>query len=364
MFRVKWVFLPVLVGLLALPLPMRAAPNASAPFICGADLSFLQQLQDTGAHFYDANGLPVDELAFFHDQGVNYVRLRIWVNPSDGYNDLAHTLVLAKRIKAFGMGLLLDFHYSDTWTDPAHQTKPAAWTTLSFTDLEDMMYTYTKQVVGALSQQGTPPDMVQIGNEITVGLLWEEGRVDGEKNWPSLIGLLQAGVRGVREAAPAAQIMLHIAGNQGVSQWFFDHIIGQVDFDIIGLSYYPWWSGALSDFESSLGFLAKRYNKPFVLAETGYPWTLKWADNTNNYVGEPKQLAPSYPATPQGQLAFMTRIAQDVQQMPNALGKGFFYWAPDDIAAPKLGSFWENVAQFDFQGHALPSMRVYAQCKT
>ena len=359
--------LPVLaLGAALSVVPIHAAPQFTTPiaFICGADLSFVQQIQDAGGHFYDPNGTPIDELTYFHDQGVNYVRLRTWVTPADGYNDLTHILAIARQVRALGMKLLIDFHYSNTWADPAHQTKPSAWANLSFADLQTTLYSYTKNVIESLAQQGTLPDMVQVGNEITSGILWDDGKVTGEQNWPNLISLLNAAVRAVHESAPDARIMLHIAGNQAVAQWFFDHIGSQVDFDVIGLSYYPWWTGALSDFETELEFVAARYQKPVILAETGYPFTLGWTDNVKNFVGEPSQLVAGYPATPQGQLAYMNRITQDIKQIPFGLGQGFFYWAPDYIAAPGFGSYWENIAQFDFKWRALPSMQVYGQCKT
>lgn len=238
----------------------------------------MQEIEAAGGLFYDESGQAVDALEFFKAQGVNYVRLRLWHTPNaeDGWNDFEHTLEMAKRIKALGLGLLLDFHYSNTWADPAHQAKPTAWENLSFDELTKAVYTYTYDVIRFLRREGVAPDMVQIGNEITSGMLWKEGRVTGEKNWPQLIMLLQAGVRGVREAQEPdnpIEIMLHIdaGGKKDVSEWFFSHIGDEVDFDSIGLSYYPWWQGAFVDLDENIQSLSKRYGKEIIIAETAYP---------------------------------------------------------------------------------------------
>lgn len=337
---------------------------AQPPFICGVDVSFLQQIEDVDGYFYDADGNRVDALAYLASQGANYVRLRLWHNPTQGYNNLDHTLAMASRIKALGMRFLLDFHYSDTWADPANQHKPQAWEGLRFAELRMALYDYTVATLQALNAQGTPPDMVQIGNEITSGMLWDDGRVQGETNWLGLISLLNAGARAIRDTVPHAQIMVHIdsGGNRAVSQWFFDHIADAVTFDIIGLSYYPWWAGTFTDLQANLDLLARRYGKPIIIVETAYPWTLAWSDHTHNLVGEENQLLPAYPATPSGQHDFLEHLIAHIQQTPHGLGYGFFYWEPVAIAAAGFGSVWENMAQFDFDGRALPSVRVYGMC--
>ncbi len=352
-------------GILPLLIGIATPTHAQTDFICGVDVSYLQQIEDAGGIFYDANGQEVDALAYFEAQGVNYVRLRLWHTPTDGHYNLDYAMSMAKQIKALGMKFLLDFHYSDTWADPANQTKPAAWAELSYVQLRTALFHYTIAVLEALNQQGTPPDMVQIGNEIAGGFLWEEGSLRGNDNWLRFNSLLGAGARAVRQTVPDAQIMLHIetGGNRVTSQWFFDHVIeGEVDFDIIGLSYYPWWSGSLDDLQTNLTALANRYNKPIIVVETAYPWTLDWSDNTHNAVGERRQLETGYLATPQGQYDFLQQVVAQIQDTPNGLGSGFFYWEPDAISAPNFGSVWENLAQFDFDGRALPSMAIYGTC--
>ncbi len=345
--------------------------NATSPAtyslpIRGADVSYLPQIEDQGGVYSD-HATPRDALQILKNHGANYVRLRVWHTPIDGYTDLTHTLQLAQRAKSLGLGLLLDLHYSDTWADPAHQTKPAAWAALPFNQLTTEVYSYTAQVITALKNQHTLQDMLQIGNEISSGLLWTDGRVSGayEANWPQLAALLKAGIAGARDSLSGGEqvaIVLHIdtGGNNVASRWFFDHIVAQqVPFNLIGLSYYPWWHGTLGDLQANVNDLAARYGKPIVLAETAYPWTLDWADNTPNLVGSPDQLLVGYPASVAGQRAFLIAVQDVLRQVPDGLGRGFFYWAPEAISTAGFGSVWENVALFDFQGRALDSLAAF-----
>ena len=339
-----------------------------ADFIKGGDLSELLAIETHGGVFTE-NGLPKDALAIFSDHGINYVRLRIWHTPAQGYNNLDRTLQMASRIKSAGLKFLLDFHYSDTWADPAQQAKPAAWATAPFETLKDSVFQYTRQVMTALKQQNTLPDMVQIGNEIICGLLWNDGRVcdpfNNSQHWSQLAELIDEGLRGVNESldpGDTVRTMIHIdrGGDNGGSRWFFDHLLAQnVEFDIIGLSFYTWWHGSLSTLESNLHDLAQRYGKAIILVETAYPWTLAWNDNTNNIVGNSSQLHPGYPATVAGQKNFLYDILNIVRNIPNNQGAGVFYWAPDWIAAPQWGSPWENLALFDFSGEVLNSIDAF-----
>jgi arabinogalactan endo-1,4-beta-galactosidase len=268
-----------------------------------------------------------------------------------------------------GLKFLLDFHYSDTWADPGRQTKPAAWSGLPYEVLKDSVYQYTRRVISALKNQQTLPDMVQIGNEIICGMLWNDGRVCDPYNtpqqWNRLAELIREGIRGVNESLDAGdtvKTMIHIdrGGDNGGSRWFFDHLLAQnVDFDIIGLSYYPWWHGALSNLQANTFDLAQRYGKPIILAEIAYPWTLAWNDNTNNIVGNSGQLLPGYPASVEGQTAYLRDVLNLVGNIPNEKGWGVFYWAPDWISAPQLGSPWENLALFDFDGELLNSISAF-----
>lgn len=345
---------------------MGSTAAAQSSFRLGADLSFLTEVEAQGGVFFE-DGQAVEPAELFRANGVSLARLRVWHSPAGGINGFEETLRSAKRLHAAGFDLLIDLHYSDTWADPGQQAKPVAWEGLDFETLRDSVYAYSRQITEALQAQGTPPAIVQLGNEITTGLLWPEGRVgdtfDTPAQWRNLAGLLDAGAQGVREAVPNAQLMIHIdrGGDASGAQWFFDRLLEEdLDFDLIGLSFYPWWHGRLSDLESTLRILGDRYEKDLLLAEVAYPWTLAWADNTHNPVGEARHLHPGYDATPEGQRAFLEDVIALVQAVPDGRGAGVVYWAPDWITTPGLGSSWENLALFDFAGEALPALDAFA----
>lgn len=232
----------------------------------GADISFLPELEARGMKFYD-NGVEKDAIAILKDHGFNYVRLRLFNDPSidsgyspkKGFCDLSHTLSMAKRVKASGLKLLLDFHYSDYWADPEKQYKPASWKGLSFSVLKDSVYAYTKSVIGALKKQSTLPDMVQIGNEVNHGIIWPEGHVG---NLDNLAGLIKAGTNAAMEVDSSIIIMLHIAlgGQNDESVFFIEEMMARgVLFDVLGQSYYPKWHGTLDDLRNNLTDLSKKY---------------------------------------------------------------------------------------------------------
>lgn len=336
-------------------------------FIRGVDISFTPQIEDLGGK-YKLNGVEKDVLDIFKENGANYVRLRLWHTPKDGYCGLAKTIAYAQRVKAKGLKFLLDIHYSDTWADPGHQTKPIAWAGISYGALKDSVYSYTKYVIEALKNQNAPPDMVQIGNEITSGMLWPDGRVGGSGDqtqaWKQFGELVKQGILGVKDAAGSVPIktIIHIdqGGKNSVCRWFFDNLIAQgVQFDLIGLSYYPWWHGSLTQVKDNLNDLSTRYNKDIVIAETAYPWTLQYADNVGNIVGSSSQLQPGYPATVKGQKDFLIALSKLIKDTNNKKGIGFFYWEPGYISVPPIGSPWENCATFDFNGEALNSLIAF-----
>ncbi|MGZ4049739.1 MAG: glycoside hydrolase family 53 protein, partial [Bacteroidia bacterium] len=221
------------------------------------------------------NGIEKDAIDILKDHGFNYIRLRLFVDPSNdsgyspgkGFCDLQHTLQMAKRIKKAGMKFLLDFHYSDTWADPGKQYEPSAWKNLSFSVLTDKIYQYTKQVLVGLKDQGTLPDMVQTGNEINHGILWPEG---GIQHPDSLATLLKAAIAAVTDVDSKIVVMLHIAlgGQNAESEFFLDNMIKRgVSFDVIGESYYPKWHGTLQDLQTNLTALKSKYKKPVIVAE-------------------------------------------------------------------------------------------------
>jgi arabinogalactan endo-1,4-beta-galactosidase len=241
--------------------------------ILGADVSFIPQLESEGKKFYD-NGVSKDPIQLLKDHGFNYIRLRVFNNPkadsgysAKGYCGLEDTKKMALRIKAAGMGFLLDFHYSDTWADPGKQYKPSAWKNLSYQQLQDSIKAFTKATLLALKKQGTLPDMVQVGNEINHGILWPDG---GIKNLDTLAGFLKAGVKGVKSVDGGIKIMLHIAcgGQNAESVYFIDNMLKRgVNFDIIGQSYYPEWHGTPDSLKKNLTNLTARYKQDVIVVE-------------------------------------------------------------------------------------------------
>ena len=295
------------------------------PFAVGADISWLQAQEDHGIRFSDG-GIEGDAIDILRDNGMNYIRLRLFVNPKselgysqrDGYCDLEHTLIMAKRIKDAGMYFLLDFHYSDNWADPAKQIMPQAWQTLSYDEVCDAVYEHTKTTLEALKAQGTEPDMVQVGNEVSNGMLWPYGAV--RHSFDGLCGLLKEGVRAVRESAPSAEIMIHVAlgGQAEESERFFDAMEEYgVEYDIIGQSYYPEWHGTLEELESNANALVQRYNKPLIVVE--------YRD-------------------------YYLDIEHIVKSLPNGLGRGTFIW---EATSPQWGKL------FDESGAATPALDDY-----
>jgi arabinogalactan endo-1,4-beta-galactosidase len=328
-------------------------------FIKGADVSFLDEIEEHGGTYGD-NGVAGDALEILKGHGFNYIRLRTWHTPEARYCTLGRTLAMARRIRELNLGLLLDLHYSDTWADPGRQTKPAAWAGLPFEETGDSIYQYTRHVIAEMGNQNTLPDMIQIGNEITCGMLWDDGRVcgpfDTRAQWVKLARLITEAIRGVNDGLgvdDSISIMIHIdcGGDTTRTREFFDRLLaGGVDFDIIGLSYYPWWHGTLADLSANLDMLARRYDKDIIVVETAYPWTLGWCDDTHNIVGLPEQLHPGYPASVDGQSRFLIDLMTMISATPGGRGRGLFYWSPEYISVPTHGSPWENMTLFDFSG--------------
>jgi arabinogalactan endo-1,4-beta-galactosidase len=343
-------------------------PGPNPNLIRGVDISSLKKSEDRGGVYRDAAGNPRDAVQLLRAAGVNYARLRVWVDPADGYNNRARVLTMASRIKAQGMRLLVDFHYSDTWADPGKQYKPAAWSGYSFTQLRDAVYRHTYDILSALKAQGTPADMVQVGNEINDGMLWPDGR---SSNWANLAALLTAGSTAVKAVDASTLVMLHLAegGNNAQHRWWFDQATARgVPFDVIGVSHYLYWHGSLSSLQYNLNDLAARYGRPVLVAETAYGFTLDADDAEPNIFNAALQQAGGYPATSQGQADALRAVFDVVKAVPNGRGLGVFYWEPTwtavpgngwDPADPSSGNGWENQALFDYGDHALPGLSVF-----
>ena len=336
----------------------------------GADLSF-EQLEDAAGAVFTDNGKRGSALRILNSHGLNYVRLRLWVDPPSGYPNLARDLQMAKRIAAAGDKLYLDIHYSDFWADPQHQDIPAAWQGQGLAQLASTVKSYTRDVIAAFAAQGTPVDMVSIGNEIRNGMLWPVGQVNWstDTGWDNLTTLLKAGVDGARSGNPGRHplaIMLHYdeGGNNANSVRFFDHMVAAgVPFDVIGLSYYTFFHGPLTALRDNVNDLATRYGKKIVIAESQYSWTLAGGDSTGNFVWQASQIEPGYPATPGGQLSFYNDLLSILSRVPNHLAIGLFYWEPEWIPGvgwePGAGTPNDNLTLFSFTGAALPSVGLF-----
>ncbi|MEY8710575.1 galactosidase [Mangrovibacter phragmitis] len=366
--------------------------NEPADFIKGADVSTLYEVEHQGAKFYNAQHQQQDAMAILKANGFNYIRLRLWVNPKDsaghpyggGDNDLATTLALAKRAKALGMKVLLDFHYSDFWTDPGKQFKPKAWQGMNYDQLVTAIHDYTRDTIQQFRQAGALPDMVQIGNEINSGILWPEGKSWGEGGgeFDRLAGLLKAAISGLKSSLGPddhVKIMLHLAEGtkNDTFRWWFDEITKRdVPFDVIGLSMYTYWNGPISALQSNMDDISKRYHKDVIVVETAYAWTLANCDKAENSFQQKEEVAGGYPATVQGQANYLHDLMQSVIDVPQQRGKGIFYWEPAWITPPgntwateagmkyindhwKLGNARENQALFNCQGEVLPSIKVF-----
>lgn len=289
----------------------------------GADISFLPQLEYQGMKFYD-NGEENDAIEILKNHGFNTIRLRIFVNPENengyapdqGFCGLDSTLMMARRVKEAGLNLLLDFHYSDTWADPQKQFKPEAWEGLPFEKLTMTLKDYTKSVLLQLKEQGTMPDMVQVGNEINHGIVWPEGHIS---NLDSLAELLKAGVQGVREVDTSIIVMMHLAlgGQNEETVFWFDNMIARgVEFDIIGLSYYPQWHCTLDDLNNNMLDITKRYKKDVNVVEYS---------------------------------AFKREVHDLVFNLPNERGNGTCIWEPLNT--------WSRI--FDRQGNSMEEINIY-----
>lgn len=321
-------------------------PGMNGHFLSGADISSLAKIENQGGVF-KKDGVPGDAIGILRNEGVNLFRIRIFLAPDGSdvvVNDLAYTLALAARIKAANAGLLLDFHYSDTWADPAHQTKPAAWSALDFEALEAEVESYTSSVIAALAAQGTAPDIVQIGNEVTSGMLWDTGKLyvgNHAVQWQRFTDLLMAGIRGARAANPPGhcmKIMIHIdrGTDWGSTEWFYSQMeIHNVEYDIIGLSYYPWWHGTMADVATNFHNASRRFRKPMLMVETAYPHK-----HAGYWENQPNM---AWPITEAGQAAFLRELADTVRQSAGGYGMGVVYWYPEAITVPGL-SVWNGGA--------------------
>ena len=373
-----------------------AAAAAAAPMIIGSDMGYLPMEDCYGACPFarkSKGSPPEDALAMQAAAGINTIRLRLWVNPSShtepgpwpgpdySYCNLTSVLAMARRVRGAGMGLWLDFHYSSVWADPGHQTKPAAWAGMDLYALRDVMYNYTYSALQALNEQGTPPSVVQVGNEITNGMLWATGSncSDGGAlyqkgcaaepggNWPVLGSLVSSATKAVRLVTPDALLIIHtdlgnkLSSASGVDtiNWWYSQLEtagGFTDYDAIGLSYYPQWgAGNTTNVQLLRQVIAAHPNKKIVLCETSYNFQGTPADGPASRRRHSSVAAnpPEFPYTPQGQLEYTRAIIAQVRSLgPDSAG-GLAWWGGEYYNMAS-GAGWTSL--WDEDGVALPAL--------
>jgi arabinogalactan endo-1,4-beta-galactosidase len=320
--------------------------------IKSVDASMIPEMRAANVVMKNRSGQPEDMLATLKKEGVNMIRIRLWKNPANEHSSFDQVKKFAQDIQSQGMKVWLTVHYSDNWADPGKQVKPNMWNRSTYNQLKDSVYDYTKKIITDIK-----PDVIQIGNEINNGFLWPEGNIS---NPTQLVELVKQGIKAVRDNAPQTKIMIHYAGYDKAIPFFT--LFNGADYDLIGLSYYPFWHGkSLDTLQTQLKTIGTQFNKDIVIAETSYPFTFDFNDNTNNIIGASNQILPEFQPTVQGQLDFLTRLKKIVLDAPK--GIGICYWGAEWVAfkgsTATNGSPWENQALWNFDNKALPAMSVF-----
>ncbi|WP_158989366.1 glycosyl hydrolase 53 family protein [Mucilaginibacter sp. L196] len=284
--------------------------NKDTSFAKGADVSWLTQMEASGYQFYNNSGTQQDCMQILKGKGMNAIRLRVWVNPVGGWCNTADMVTKAKRATALGMKILIDFHYSDTWADPGDQTKPAAWANMDFNTLVTTVHDYTKAVIDTLKLNGITPTWVQVGNETSDGMLWEDGRAS--TNMGNFAKLIAAGYQGVKDASSTTKVIVHLANgyDNTTFRWLFDGLKSNgAKWDIIGMSLYPTasnWQTYDTECLANMNDMVSRYGTPVMICESGF----SASDATTAK-------------------AFLTDLISKTRSVSNNNGLGVFYWEPE-----------------------------------
>ena len=333
--------------------------------LLGGDISLLPSYEAAGTVYRNAVGEPVAPLDFFKEQGWNAVRVRLFVEPSKASaehegegvcQDLDYVTKFGQRIKDMGYQFMLDFHYSDTWADPGKQFMPDCWLDAETASLPDSVYRYTKNTLRSMVEAGACPDLIQVGNEITNGMMWPAAKVDplGSDNWDLLVRLLESGARACREVCPKAKIIIHTekAGEWNKTRTYYNRL-QQLDYDIIGLSYYPMWHKAVGVLAATLDSLAVHFpNKEVMIVETAAYYSHendRWAKSADEY-------SEFYPVSAEGQRIFTRELVAELRRHANVTG--LFWWFPEENASGNtVTEGWLNRGLFDnHTGKVLPAM--------
>ena len=371
-------------------------------FILGMDASCVPALEQSGVTYYDHDGIEKDVYEILSNNGINYIRVRIWNDPYDvngnGYGggncDLDNAIAIGKRATQYGMKLLVNFHYSDFWADPSKQMVPKAWKNMSLDEKTEALYQYTKDCLQKLVDAGVDVGMVQIGNETNGAMCGESSQALG--GWKKITQLMNAGSKAVREVCPNALIAVHFANPEKAESYesYGKNLeYYQVDYDVFASSYYPFWHGTLDNLAQVLSDIANTYNKKVMVAETSYAFTAGDSDFSGNTIGDGGGIVKNYPFTQQGQ-ANLVRDVIDTVANKTANGIGVFYWEgtwigvggssyeknlalwekhgsgwassyaaeydPDDAGKWYGGCAVDNQAFFDKDGKATEALKVFA----
>ncbi|KAI8941081.1 hypothetical protein NX059_002321 [Plenodomus lindquistii] len=331
----------------------------------GVDWSSLLIEEKAGKTYKNSAGTTQPLETILKASGVNTVRQRIWVNPSDGNYNLDYNIKLAKRAKAAGLGIYLDFHYSDNWADPGKQIVPAAWKSLNREALIKQVYDYTKNVLDTFQKNGIALKIVSIGNEITPGLLWPIGQLSGTDGPKNVAALLKSASKAVKESTLSSKpkIMIHLDNgwNWDTQQWWYDLVLGSggglssSDYDIQGVSYYPFYNSAatLASLSNSLNKMAAKYGKEVQVVETNWPSACP-----NPSYAFPSDTS-SIPISAYGQTLWMKEVAKRVAAVPSGKGTGLFYWEPAWIDNAGLGSSCVWNLMVEQGGKVMEGMAVF-----
>jgi len=311
------VYLFALLIIAGCALKKQALLSRPGSFAKGADIGWLPQMEASGFKFYNADGKEEDCFKILKDHGINTIRLRTWVNPNDskssGHCSKEETVAMAVRAQKWGMRVMIDFHYSDSWADPGKQKKPKAWEGHDFPTLLQDVYNYTFDVMTALKKAGVQPEWVQVGNETAGGMIYPEGRTS---NWGQLAQLINKGYDAIKAVSPKTKVILHVdQGNNNARfrTWFDNATSHHAKFDVIGFSYYPYWLNgkpdytlSINDLGNNLKDMAARYNKEVMVVEVG---------------GESVKAQNTYD--------MLVAVQQKVKEVPDNKGLGVVYWEPE-----------------------------------
>ncbi len=394
------VMLFLCTGAQASDLYVRKAEHLPEDFFLGMDVSSVLSLEASGVRYRDTDGTEKDLFALLSENGVNLIRVRVWNDPFDsdgngyggGNNDIEAAVEIGRRAAAYGLPLLVDFHYSDFWADPSKQQTPKAWEGMDIKAKAEALYTYTADCLSRLKAEGIRVSMVQLGNETN-------GRMCGERIWMNIVHhLMKAGSRAVREVYPDALVAVHFTNPESADTMlnyasklaYYD-----LDYDVFGTSYYPYWHGTLDNLRQVLGEIAETYGKKVMVMETSYAYTLEDGDFSGNTIGEGGGYEKYWPVTVQGQSNALQDVVRTVQE---AGGIGVCWWEgawipvgtesfeensrlwetygsgwassfagsydPADAGKYYGGCACENQAMFDFEGRALPSLATFRLLRT